>query len=137
MKKADWARYRGTDHASAHPLSQMPLPALVAGQLSGEMWEVLARVVRFEDGPDTLGVDGDRLSGFNTKPKTVEALWYRGLIRVFWRSVRIDAPLPVRVGRVSVTDRGRAALATKALLQPPTASPDATWAGVPSVQVFG
>jgi len=110
VKRADWRRVRGTDFGPfGNPLATKDLAEVVDQTMTEVMWEVLRRIARHEERAEV--VDGERLSGFNTKPSTIEALWARGLVKVRWNRVPAHAPMHIRVGHVSLTERGRAALA--------------------------
>lgn len=136
MKKQDWARVRGTDFDSLHPLASKPLPDLIANSLSTEMVTVLRRIAGHERKGEM--VDGDRLGGFSTKPSTIEALWFRALVKVRWRAVPLKAPMVVRVGQVSLTERGKAALAIMDLAREETRDVEFTAPpGVSAVTAFG
>lgn len=138
MKRADWRRVRGTDFGPfGNPLSTKDLAEVVDQTMTEVMWEVLRRIANHEKHAEV--VDGERLSGFNTKPSTIEALWARGLVKVRWNRVPAHAPMHVRVSVVSLTERGRAAIAIVDLRrQGEVAGVD--WAvppGVTAVQVTG
>lgn len=130
MKRTDWRRVRGTDFGPppGHPLATKPVHEVIDSAMSEVMWEVLRRIATHEHRTG-LPITGEGLSGYNTKPSTVEALWFRDFVKVSWARVPAFAPMHIRIQTVALTERGRAALAIVDLRR----EEDPTWTVPPGV----